>query len=69
MMRVLIPLLILMSAGCSTSKAVPKPLLVNQPVPDYAGKTYRDVVEYGARMHKAALSCEADRSAIKKTQE
>lgn len=71
MRALLLPILLTLSA-CSifgpTPKPVPEVLLVPQKIEDYKGKTFGEAIEYGARMKKAALSCEADRASIAKTQ-
>lgn len=65
-------LILLTLSGCSIFGARPKPvpeeLLVSQEIEPYKGKTFRDAIEYGARVKKQALSCEADRASIRETQ-
>lgn len=65
--------LALLSTGCSTTPILVEPakprvpaMLDPRPVPDFVGKTYRDLIIYAARIREAALQSEADKAAARK---
>lgn len=62
-----IPLLFLL-IGCAAPacKAIPPlPSLNPRPVPEWHGKTYRDVLGYVVELHEAAEQSEADKRAAR----
>lgn len=63
-------ILLLMLSGCSTSSRTVRPPLPPQAqprmIPDFAGRTHRDILLYGIEMKEGWLGCEMDKKAIRR---
>lgn len=70
---VIILLLLVLLSGCAAPTKQPYQRLPPQaqprPVPEYSGKTYRDVILHLIELRESNLSCEADKAVIRQVME
>lgn len=60
-------LILMLLTSCASPRQTipPMPMLEPRPLPQWDGKTYRDLVGYSLRLKEAAAASEADKRAAK----